>query len=115
MSNSDIKVVVSQKGTIPVYTTTRIGDVSAKWGGISGNITDQTDLINYIKSKTDTFVFEFDASQSSWTIQHNLGKKPAVTVVDSAGNVLTEECRYLDDNTVELLFNAPFKGTAYLN
>jgi len=115
MSNSDIKVVVTQKGTIPVYTTTRVGGSDTSWGEIKGNITNQADLINYIKSQTGTFVFEFDASQSSWIIEHRLGKRPCVTVVDSANNVVVGECRYPNENTVELYFNAPFKGTAYLN
>lgn len=50
-----------------------------------------------------------------WTIAHNLGKRPAVTVVDSAGTVVIGEVDYLDDNTVRLTFCAAFSGTAYFN
>ena len=50
-----------------------------------------------------------------WTIAHNLGKRPAVTVVDSAGTVVIGEVDYLDDNTVRLTFCAAFSGTAYCN
>ena len=50
-----------------------------------------------------------------WTIAHNLGKRPAVTVVDSAGTVVIGEIDYLDDNTVRLAFCAAFSGTAYFN
>lgn len=46
---------------------------------------------------------------------HNLGKRPAVTVVDSAGTVVIGEVDYLDDNTVRLTFCAAFSGTAYFN
>ena len=42
-----------------------------------------------------------------WTVAHNLGKRPAVTVVG--------EVDYLDDNTVRLTFCAAFSGTAYFN
>ena len=48
-----------------------------------------------------------------WTVAHNLGKRPAVTVVDSAGTVVIGEVDYLDDNTVRLTFCAAFSGTAY--
>lgn len=50
-----------------------------------------------------------------WTVAHNLGKRPAVTVVDSAGTVAIGEVDYLDDNTVRLTFCAAFSGTAYFN
>lgn len=63
----------------------------------------------------ETFVFPFDASSTEWVIQHGLGKNPSITVVDSAGNVIACDRRYVDGNTVVILFNAPFKGTAYLN
>ena len=63
----------------------------------------------------NTFVFEFDASQSEWIINHNLNKKPTVTVVDSADTVMTCAKEYIDMNNVKITFNAPFKGTAYLN
>lgn len=63
----------------------------------------------------NTFVFEFDASQASWEINHNLKKKPSVTVVDSADTVMTCATEYIDENNIRITFNAPFKGTAYLN
>lgn len=50
-----------------------------------------------------------------WTIKHSLGKRPAVTVVDSAGTVVIGEVEYIDDNTVRLTFCAAFSGTAYFN
>ena len=50
-----------------------------------------------------------------WTIIHGLGKRPSVTVVDSAGTAVIGEIEYLDDNTVRLTFCAAFSGTAYCN
>ena len=72
-------------------------------------------LSDEILRRINTFVFEFDASQSSWTINHNLNKRPSTTIVDSAENVMTCATEYVDENTVIITFNAPFKGTAYLN
>lgn len=113
--STDLKVVISQKGTIPVYTTTRVGTDTTTWGKIMGSIEDQHDLVEYIKQQKDTFVFEFDNSQSSWTVLHNLGKYPSITVVDSAGSIVRGDYEYPTENTVVLKFNAPFKGVAYLN
>lgn len=122
--SEELKVIITQKGTIPVYTSTRVGGgesavqhdntlkgtgSSAQPLGISQNILDQ------INRGGNTFVFEFDSSQLVWTINHNLNKRPSVTVVDSAQNILTPAVEYLDDNNIRIEFNAPFKGTAYLN
>lgn len=77
--------------------------------GISDSVLDE------IKRGGDTFVFEMGSAQTQWIIEHNLNKRPSVTVVDSADNVVTPAVQYLDDNHIKLEFNAAFKGTAYLN
>ena len=73
------------------------------------------EILEEIHRGGNTFIFEFDASQSTWRIRHNLNKKPSITVVDSADTVMTCAKEFIDMNTVEITFNAPFKGTAYLN
>lgn len=70
---------------------------------------------NTVTVKDTTFVFEQGVASDTWVIEHNLDKHPSITVVDSAENVVTGSYTYIDENTVELHFNAPFKGTAYLN
>jgi hypothetical protein len=52
---------------------------------------------------------------STWTVAHNLGKRPAVTVITSAGDVVEGDIHYVNDNTVELGFGAPFAGSALFN
>lgn len=122
--SDEIKVIVSQKGTIPVYTSTRVGggeanvqhDSTLKGTGSSSDLLGiSTEILNKIDRGGNTFVFEFDSSQTAWIINHNLQKRPSVTVVDSANNVLSPSIEYIDDNNVKIEFNAPFKGTAYLN
>lgn len=61
------------------------------------------------------FVFEQGIASDTWIIEHNLGKKPSITVVDSADNVVEGAERYIDENTIEIRFNGAFKGKAYLN
>ena len=50
-----------------------------------------------------------------WQVTHNLGKRPSVTVVDSAGDAVEGSVRYLDDNRLTITFSAAFSGSAYLN
>lgn len=50
-----------------------------------------------------------------WIIKHNLGKRPSVTVVDSANTVLLCPYAYVDDDEIHIHFNGAFSGKAYLN
>jgi len=50
-----------------------------------------------------------------WNINHNLNKKPSVTVVDSGDNVVIGEVQYIDNNNLTVSFSASFSGKAYLN
>lgn len=68
-----------------------------------------------LENATATFVFEQAIASDTWVINHNLNKKPSVTIVDSADNVVEGAEKYIDKNTIELRFNGAFKGRAYLN
>jgi hypothetical protein len=48
-------------------------------------------------------------------VNHGLNKKPAVSVVDSAENVVFGEVEYIDDNNVRITFSGAFSGKAYFN
>ena len=52
---------------------------------------------------------------STWVVEHNLDRYPSIMVVDSAGSRVDYAAKYINSNTCELYFNAPFTGTAYLN
>lgn len=75
----------------------------------------QADLHITTKGKDKHFTYEQAIASAEWVIIHNLNKKPAITVVDSADTVWYGEYEYNDLNTVTLRFNAPFTGKAYLN
>ena len=62
-----------------------------------------------------TFIFDQVAASTTWNIQHNLGKFPSITVIDTANTVVTGEYTYIDNNNVTLTFSAAFAGKAYLN
>jgi hypothetical protein len=54
-------------------------------------------------------------SSNVWTITHNLGKNPSVTVIDSGGTNVIGEVDYTSLNVVTLTFSAAFSGRAFLN
>src|SRR5699024_1068413 len=56
-----------------------------------------------------------DTPLAVWFVAHNLGKRPAVTVVNSAGEVILSDVEDIDDNSLRIHFAAPFSGTAYCN
>lgn len=60
------------------------------------------------------FVFSQATPADEWIINHNLGGKPSVTVVDSADTVVFGEVSYNGTTQVTVNFTAPFSGNAYL-
>lgn len=61
------------------------------------------------------FVHTQLSASSLWTVNHNLVKKPSVTIVDSGDNVVVGDITYLNDNSLTIAFAAPFGGKAYCN
>lgn len=57
----------------------------------------------------------FEVASPKWTITHNLGKFPAVTVVDLDNNVVIGDVDYLSTNIIQITFSIPFNGCAFLN
>lgn len=63
--------------------------------------------------------FEYDQDfpnpLSTWVIQHNLGRFPSITTVDSAGSEITGAVTYNNENKITVVFNSATSGNAYLN
>jgi hypothetical protein len=62
-----------------------------------------------------SYVHTQSVPSETWTINHNLGFIPNITVVDSAGSVVEGSYNYPNSSTVELTFNGSFSGKAYLS
>jgi len=62
-----------------------------------------------------TFNYSQIAPSALWYIEHNLGKRPSVTIVDSGGSVVIGGIQYIDNNNITITFSAAFSGNAYLN
>lgn len=54
-------------------------------------------------------------ASATWVIVHNLKKRPSVSVVDSAENIVIGDVKYDSDSQVTINFNFAFSGKAYLN
>lgn len=73
----------------------------------------------------DSSVLSFDIPQSyrhiqsanstAWTITHNLGFRPSVTVIDLDGDVVNADIAYNTINQLTITFSSATKGEAYLN
>lgn len=88
-------------GTLNVVT----GTVTVTAGGVA-NLSASGDL---------HFTHQQSVAASTWTIVHNLGKQPSVSVTDTGGNLVLGAVSYPDANTCVLSFGAAFAGTAYCN
>lgn len=62
-----------------------------------------------------SFQFIQNSPQTIWTIVHNLGYNPNVSVVDSSGSEVEGDIKYIDDATLQVTFQAAFGGEAYLS
>ncbi len=48
-------------------------------------------------------------------IEHNLGKKPAVQVIDQSGEKCLADIQHLDNNTTKIIFLTHFSGKVTFN
>lgn len=62
-----------------------------------------------------TYTWDQASALAVWTIPHNLGRFPSVTVVDGLGVKVEPDVTYTDANTVTVTHSAALAGKAYLN
>ena len=84
-------------------------------GSIIENVFYDFSVFTLATQGTPTFIFTQGVPATTWNIQHNLGKFPSITVIDTADTVVTGQYEYIDNNNVTLTFSAGFAGKAYLN
>ena len=89
--------------------------------GISGASLDNTDDLaegttnKYFTIGRVSYEHTQGVTSNSWVITHNLGFKPNVTVVDSAGNIVEGEIAYTNSNSLTVSFSSAFSGKAYIS
>lgn len=74
-------------------------------GGISAG--DIPDLVAYTHTQS--------ATSNSWTISHNLGFYPNVTVFDSGNSMVEGSVTHTSINSLTIAFSATISGTAHLS
>lgn len=63
-----------------------------------------------------TIVHDQMVASNHWVINHTWpGGYPTVTVVDTSGNVLYGDVRYISSTRVDIFFSASVSGKAFLN
>lgn len=118
------------QGTVGVGTqgtqgTTGVGTQgtqgTAGLQGIGGATLDTTDDLTegitnqYFTINRVAYEHTQGSVSDSWTIPHNLGFKPNVTVVDSGGTIYEGEITYTNSNSLTVSFSVAFSGKAYLS
>lgn len=123
--SGDLTGTVTLGGTSPLTLEAHVKDGALTKAAVAGLTSEMIDLAvtsNLALNRADAALalaqrFRYDQISPStvWSITHNLGFHPSVTVVDSAGTEVIGVTTYLSDNELEINFSAAMAGTAYLN
>jgi len=62
-----------------------------------------------------TYIHNQIAASTVWLVEHNLGKKPSVSIVDSAETLIIGDVIYLDNNRCQIELSMTVSGKAYCN
>jgi hypothetical protein len=77
--------------------------VLVRGGGIGGT-----------SANTRRLEFVQGSASETWVIDHTLGGRPQVTIVDSADTHVFGEVQYNSNTRITVTFSAAFSGKAYL-
>lgn len=73
-------------------------------------------LVLKAKSFDLHYVHTQGIASNTWTITHNLDKRPSIHFEDSSGNVMYPQVQHINNNQAVATFgNATYSGTAYCN
>lgn len=120
-------LLVGNTATNDIFLT---GDISVVDAHVSGAIYDSSDspgtsgqILSSTVTGTEwvtptqdkTYIFTQSVPSVLWSVQHNLGKFPSVTVVNINNVAMYGEIIYIDQNNLQIEFSAGFSGKAYMN
>lgn len=126
MSNSNIQVIeerptieIGSGGTIrlekPNVEVLSIGSQGLK--GIKGDTgaTGATGETGATGDGDRNYVHVQNTPLAHWTVVHNLGKYPAITVVDSGGTEVVGQVNFVSTAILTIDFSGAFSGKAFIN
>lgn len=91
------------------YFDTTTGQLYVKGGGAWAL---STNLVNPVLV---SFIYEQQINATEWTINHNLGYRPAVFVSDYGQNNVECDIEHVSINELILMFSSEISGYAYLS
>jgi hypothetical protein len=92
-----------------------IGTVTSGTAAVTITGTAPSQVLNFVLPISGSYTHTQSVSASTWTINHNLGYYPSVSVVDSGESLVVGDVTYISTNTLSVSFNASFGGKAYLS
>jgi hypothetical protein len=92
-----------------------VGTVSSGPAAVTITGTAPNQVLNFVLPVGSSYIHNQIVSSTTWTINHNLGFFPAVSVVDSGGNYVIGDVTYVSQNVVTVSFSSSFGGKAYLS
>tara|TARA_B100000497_G_C7634880_1_gene381615 strand:+ start:204 stop:746 length:543 start_codon:yes stop_codon:yes gene_type:complete len=113
-ASSNIVVATESNGVFVEPLATVNAKASMSCPDTPTNVCTILDLADII-ADSGTYTQCFEVASIKWTITHNLGKFPSVTVVDVDNNVVVGDVDYLSTNIIQITFSIPFSGCAFLN
>jgi hypothetical protein len=88
----------------------KIGTGAAAWSLLPYTGVDSEELIPLV-----SYTHDQGSDDTVWTIEHNLGFYPSVTVFLSSGDVVEGAIEHEDNTTLTITFSVAISGTAYLS
>ena len=92
-----------------------VGTVTTGTAAVAITGTAPSQVLNFVIPISGSYTHTQSVSSANWTITHNLGFSPSVSVVDSGGNHVVGDVNYVSVNVLTVSFSSPFGGSAYLS
>lgn len=92
-----------------------VGTVTTGTAAVNITGTAPSQVLNFVLPVSGSYTHIQVVAASTWTINHNLGYYPAVSIVDSGENLVMGDVTYISTNALSVSFNASFGGKAYLS
>jgi hypothetical protein len=125
MSEIDIIVTETIAVEVPITETATVVEVFSLAPGPKGDSAYEVALNNgFVGTELEwletlkanvSYKFIQAVANTTWSITHNLGYMPSVTIIDSGGNEVEGHIIYNNENTLTLQFSVQCSGIAYLS
>lgn len=111
ISDSDNFAGAWSSTVVEIFVNYGARELEAYIGGIVG-VAIATAIVAAIAGLS--FTHAQTSPSTTWTINHNLGFRPAVTVLDDGNNEVEADVIHISANQVQVFFNLATTGTARL-